>query len=110
MTKNSWEDYVYTFNNEKFTINVNYGILNPAKVDAPASGFPSETGHEMYKILTLDSGTDGFIDYDFSPFDCYGSTTTQKTCLYYNISSSNTEFTKVTLDDGSKIAEPVIVN
>ena len=76
LTKTTWADYLYSFHPEKFSINVNYGTINPAKVNAPASIFPSETNFEMYKVYELDTGTDGFDYFEFEHFDCFGNNPT----------------------------------
>ena len=115
LTKTSWADYLYSFHPEKFSINVKYGTINPAKVDAPASGFPGELNSniEMYKTYNLDTGTDGFDYYEFDHFDCLGSnrqsSTPIYTCKYYNISSSNSEFKPVN-QSGYQIDVPELIN
>ena len=44
------------------------GSANTGKVDAQATGFPSEDGEEMYKVIKLDEGTDGLYVYSFDHF------------------------------------------
>lgn len=58
---------------EKYKISVQLGSANTGRVDAPTSGFPSEAGYEMYKIIGLNEGTDDIYTYEFDHFDCLDS-------------------------------------